>query len=339
MITFAVVGADHRHIYHLIEGLLAEGATCAGCLSTSSDMKVLEGVQSRFPQIPMVATAAELYENQAVDLIVTAGVPSERAGIAVAAMRHGKDVLADKPGVTDLAQLHAVEAAVRETGRRFAICFSERMIVPSAAMALRLVAEGAVGEVVQTLGMGPHRLNAAIRPAWFFDKANYGGILVDIASHQIDQFLMLTGSSDAEIAHAAVGHFGTATGPDFQNFGEVALRSKTNGSRGYVRVDWFTPDGLPTWGDGRLFITGTEGSIELRKYVDIAGRSGTDHLFLCDRQGTRYIDASGEPLSFFRKLVADVRDRTETAITHDHAFTVCRLALEADARASKEITA
>lgn len=335
MITFGIIGADHRHIYHLIEGLLREGATCAGYLSASSDPTVVEGILSRFPQICAVDTAEELYENPAIDLIVTAAVPSERADIAIKAMQHGKDVLTDKPGVTDRNQLERVEAAVKETGRRFAICFSERMIVPSVAAAHRLIEEGAIGDVVQTLGLGPHRLNAAIRPPWFFDKSQYGGILVDIASHQIDQFLVLTRSTDAEISHASVGHFGTLTKPDFQDFGEVALRSKTNLSRGYIRVDWFTPEGLPTWGDGRLFITGTQGYIELRKYVDIEGRSGTDHLFLCDRQGTRHIDCTHEPITFFKKLIQDVKDRTETAISHAHAFTVCRLALDADAYALK----
>ena len=335
MVTFGAVGADHRHIYHLIEGLLRAGAVCAGYVSASSDPKVVEGVQSRFPQLRAVDTAQELYENPAIDLIVTAAVPCERAGIAIQAMQHGKDVLTDKPGVTDRTQLQQVEAAVKATGRRFAICFSERMIVPSVATAHRLIEDGAIGEVVQTLGMGPHRLNAAIRPDWFFDKSQYGGILVDIASHQIDQFLVLTRSTDAEISHAAIGHLGRATRPDFQDFGEVALQSKTNHSRGYIRVDWFTPEGLPTWGDGRLFITGTEGTIELRKYVDIEGRSGTDHLFLCDRQGTRYIDCTSEPITFFNKLVQDIQDRTETAISHAHAFTVCRLALDADAHALK----
>lgn len=335
MVTFGVVGADHRHIYHLIEGLLRAGAVCAGYVSASSDPKVVEGVQSRFPQLRAVDTAQELYENPAIDLIVTAAVPCERAGIAIQAMQHGKDVLTDKPGVTDRTQLQQVEAAVKATGRRFAICFSERMIVPSVATAHRLIEDGAIGEVVQTLGMGPHRLNAAIRPDWFFDKSQYGGILVDIASHQIDQFLVLTRSTDAEISHAAIGHLGRATRPDFQDFGEVALQSKTNHSRGYIRVDWFTPEGLPTWGDGRLFITGTEGYIELRKYVDIEGRSGTDHLFLCDRQGTRYIDCTSEPITFFNKLVQDIQDRTETAISHAHVFTVCRLALDADAHALK----
>ncbi len=192
--------------------------------------------------------------------------------------------------------------------------------------------------MIHTLGMGPHRLNQAIRPQWFFDKRYYGGILADIASHHVDQFLVLTGSADAEIAHASVAHFGNTTADDFQDFGELALVSTTNRARGYCRVDWFTPDGLPTWGDGRLFIAGTEGSIEIRKYLDIEGREGTDHLFLCDRTGTRHLDCTNEPITFFAKLIDDVQNRTQFAVSHEHTFTVSRLALDAQAWAEREQT-
>jgi predicted dehydrogenase len=185
--------------------------------------------------------------------------------------------------------------------------------------------------VVQTVGLGPHRLNRAIRPAWFFDAAAYGGILADIASHQIDQFLFLTGSRDAEIVASAVGNYAMADIPSFEDFGEVLLRSDR--ANGYVRVDWYTPDGLPTWGDGRLLVLGTEGFLEVRKYVDIAGRPGTDHVFISDRAGTRHIDASREPLTYFRKFLNDVRDRSETAMPQAHVFAVSRLALEAQAKA------
>ena len=41
---------------------------------------------------------------------------------------------------------------------------------------------------------------------------------------------------------------------------------------GTMRLDWFTPDGLPDWGDGRLFLVGTEGTLELRKNLDLEGR-------------------------------------------------------------------
>jgi predicted dehydrogenase len=325
---FAVIGLDHRHIYHMVAGLLDAGATCAGYDPNTSDPRVLQGFRERFPQLTPVEKA-RLLDDGSIDIILSAAIPCDRAGIAVDAMLHGKDVMVDKPGVTSFAQLTAVQQAVRDTGRIFSICFSERFVVPSTIVAGKLTADGAVGQVIQTIGIGPHRLNRAIRPSWFFDKSAYGGILVDIASHQIDQFLHFTSTSDARIVTSSVGHYGPADLPDFEDFGEILIRSAC--ANGYIRVDWFTADGLPTWGDGRLFILGTEGSIELRKYVDPDGRPGTDHLFLANRHGTRHIDASREPLTYFQSFLSDVRDRTETAMSQAHVFTVCRLALEAQA--------
>jgi predicted dehydrogenase len=328
---FAAIGLDHRHIYHLVGGLLEAGATCAGYVPASSDPHVVAGFRERFPDLRQEDDPRVLLEDRSIDIICSAAVPNRRAALAAEAMRHGKDVMVDKPGVTTFGELDVVRRAVQETGRIFSICFSERFVVPSTEVAARIVADGAIGQVIQTVGFGPHRLNAAIRPAWFFDPAAYGGILVDIASHQIDQFLFFTGSTDATVVSSSAGHFGQTTRPDFQDFGEVLLRSERAG--GYVRVDWFTPDGLATWGDGRLFIVGTEGTIELRKYLDIGGRAGSDHLFVADRFGTRHIDCSQEPLTYFRRFLTDVRDRTHSAMPQEHVFTVSRLALEAQAKA------
>ena len=220
-----------------------------------------------------------------------------------------------------------------QTGRIFSICFSERFLVPATTVALRLIREGEIGRVVHTAGFGPHRLNRAIRPAWFFDPAQYGGILADIASHQIDQFLTFTGSDDARIVASTIGVFDDPRQPGFENFGEVVLRSDR--ASGYCRVDWFTPDGLPSWGDGRLTVVGTAGTIELRKYLDIEGRPGTDHLFLSNAAGTRYVDCSAEPPHYFAAFAYDVAHRTETAMTQRHVFTVCRLALAAQSGAER----
>jgi predicted dehydrogenase len=331
MIRFAAVGLDHRHIYHHVEELIAAGAECAGYWPETSDPRVLEGFRKRFPDLEPVADRRRLLEDPAIQAICCAAIPRDRAAIAVEAMRNGKDVMVDKPGATSFAELDAVRRAVAETGRIFSICFSERFVVPAMEVVAKLVADAAIGRVVQTVGLGPHRLNRAIRPPWFFDVGTYGGILTDIASHQIDQFLFLTGSRDATVVTSAVGNYALADHPTFQDFGEVLLRSA--GASGYIRVDWYTPDGLSTWGDGRLFLLGTEGFIEVRKYVDLDGRPGTDHVFVSARAGTRHIDASREPLSYFRKFLNDVRDRTQTAMPQEHALTVTRLALEAQARA------
>jgi len=331
MARFAAIGLDHRHVYDLTEGLLAAGQDCVGYNPDTTDPRVLAGFQKRFPQVPAVDRQA-LLDDPSIDFIVLCAVPRDRADLAIAAMRRGKDVLCDKPGVTTAAQLAAVEAAVRETGRIWSVCFSERFIKPSARKAWDLVRAGAIGDVVQTIGLGPHRLNRALRPAWFFDKPAYGGIINDIGCHQIDQFLAFAGTPDATLVSSTIGCFGTApTG--FEDFAELTLQ--TPSVRGYARIDWFTADGLPTWGDGRLFVLGTEGTIEVRKNVDIAGRDGEDHVFLVDKAGTRHIDCSGVPVTYFRDFVSDLAARTTTTVPQAHVFTVCRLALEAQARATR----
>ena len=330
MVRFAAVGIDHGHIFGQVKGLIAAGAEFVGYCEQTTAPALIETMRETYPGTPVLDRDA-IFADPEIDVICIAAVPADRADLAIRAMEAGKDVMVDKPGVTTPEQLEAVKAAVAGTGRIFSICFSERHCVRSAVKAGKLVREGAIGTVVQTLGMGPHRKQFDTRPDWFFRPERFGGIIVDIASHQIDQFLFYTGSETAEVAAASIGNFATGDHPAFQDFGEVLLRS--DHAAGYIRVDWFTPDGLPTWGDGRLTILGTDGYIELRKYVDICGRDGKDHLFLVDRTHTEYIDCSGEKLDYFDQFVTDVRERTETAMSQAHVFEVCRLSLEAQAKA------
>lgn len=330
-LRFAAVGLDHRHIYHLVGENIAAGAECAGYCPQTSDPRVLEGFRERFPNLRSV-DRERLIDDPSIDFVVSAAIPRDRPAIAVKAMRAGKDVMVDKPGAVSAEQVAQIERVAEETSRIFSICFSERFVVRACEAAARLVGAGEIGRVVQTTGLGPHRLNRAIRPDWFFDPAAYGGILTDIASHQIDQFLFFTGSADAEIVAAATANRTLSDVPAFEDFGEILLRSDK--ASGFIRVDWLTPDGLPTWGDGRLFLLGTEGYIELRKYVDIGGRQGTDHLFISNRDGTCHIDASSEPLTYFRRFQDDVRYRTATAMPDGHALNVMRLAIEAQVRAT-----
>ena len=330
-LRFAAIGLDHRHIYHLVGELIEAGAECAGYCPETSDPRVLDGFHERFPALQAVERE-RLFGDSSIDIIVSAAIPRDRPAIAIRAMRAGKDVMVDKPGATTIEQVALIEAVALETGRIFSICFSERFVVRACEAAARLVEAGEIGKVVQTVGLGPHRLNRAIRPAWFFERDAHGGILTDIASHQIDQFLFFTGARDAEIVASATANHALPDVPDFEDFGEILLRG--GGASGFIRVDWFTPDGLGAWGDGRLFLLGAEGYIELRKYIDIAGREGGDHLFLSNRAGTRHIDASGEPLTYFRNFLADVRNRTSTAMPDGHALTVTRLAIKAQAVAT-----
>lgn len=264
-LNIGVLGIDHRHIFGQLGSMEGVGGRGTKWWTEGEPSGTTIDFQERFPDIERVSSVQEVLDDESISLVLIAAVPNQRAALAIAAMRAGKDVMVDKPGCTTMAQLDEIKQVVKETGRIWSIDFSERFEVEAVTKAAELVAAGAIGRVVQTIGMGPHRLNLPTRPGWFFDPALYGGILCDIASHQIDQFLFFTGSTDAEVIASSYGNYANPKTPGLQDFGDILLRSDKG--QAYIRVDWFTPDGLPTWGDGRLTILGTEGYIELRKYV------------------------------------------------------------------------
>lgn len=329
-VRFAALGIEHRHIFGMAQNMLDIGAEFTGWW-TEGEPDVVNGFVARFPNVPRSTDIRQLLDDPGIDLILIADIPARRADLAMRAMRAGKDVMTDKPGCTTLAQLQQLEDVVKSTRRIWSIDFSERFEVPSVTRAAELVAAGAIGRVIQTIGLGPHRLNRPLRPDWFFDRQAYGGILTDIASHQIDQFLFFTGSTSAEVVSASVANYANPGDPGLQDFGEILLRGDKG--HGYIRVDWYTPDALPTWGDGRLTILGTDGYIELRKYVDVGNQPGTDRLILVNGDRCEAIDASGSGMPYFQLLANDIRHRTATAMQQDHVFRVCRLALQAQQKA------
>lgn len=330
-IRFAAIGLNHNHIYDQTRVLLEAGAELTAVFAPEPEL--VASYQARFPQAVLAPHAAAILEDERIDLVISAGVPCDRAPLGIEVMRHGKDFMADKPGITSFAQLAAVRQVQQETGRIYSIYYSERLGVRASVVAGDLVQAGAIGQVVQVVITAPHREAAGHRPAWFYDTAYYGGILVDIGSHQFDQFLYYTNSTSAEIVSAQVSNVAHPQHAAFEDFGDVVLAG--NGGLGYIRVDWFTPDGLGTWGDGRLTILGTEGYIEARKYIDIGGRPGGDHLFLVDGKGVHYMDCQDKALPYGHQLLNDIRNRTETAMTHHHCFLAAELSLQAQARAQR----
>lgn len=330
-LRFAAVGLHHDHIFGQVNCLIRAGAELVAW--HGADHGYGAAFAERYPDARQVDDPRRILEDETIGLIASADISSRRAGIAVAAMRHGKDVLLDKPGMTTFEQLAEVRRVQAETGRIVSILYSEHFENRATVKAGELVAAGAIGEVVHTVGLGPHRLRKPTRPDWFFRRDDYGGILTDIGSHQCEQFLFFTGAEDARVLSAHVGNRANPDTPGLQDIGGMHLATDT--AAGMIRVDWFTPDGMPVWGDGRLFITGTTGTIEIRKAVDIAGRDGGDHLFLVDRTGVRHIDCRDVELPFGRQLVADVRDRTETAMPQARCFKAMELALTAQAMAEE----
>ncbi len=327
-LKFGAIGLNHGHIHAQCEALIRGGAALTKFHAREDDLAA--DFVARFPWAVRVADEREILEDREVAIVASASVPDERAPLGIRVMRAGKDFMADKPGMTTLEQLAEVRRVQAETGRIYSIAYSERFDNHATVKAGELVAAGAIGDVVQTVGLGPHRIGEG-RPAWFWDKARFGGILADIASHQVDQFLHFTGSTEAEVTAAQVGNFHHRDRPQFEDFGDLMLRG--TGGAGYARVDWFTPAGLPAFGDGRLTIVGSDGYIEIRKYADIGGRPGGSHLFLVDGRGAHRIEVGDTELPYGRQLVDDVLNRTETAMSQVHCFLAMELALKAQAMA------
>jgi predicted dehydrogenase len=330
-IRFGVIGLNHGHITSMTTAVMGGGGELVSVYAREPEL--VAAYAKQFPMAKVARSEAEILEDKSLHAVLSASIPDERGPLGVRVMQHGKDFIADKPGFTTLAHLAEIRRVQAATKRIYSIVYSERFENRATVRASELVKAGAIGPVVQTIGLGPHRMNIPSRPAWFFERARFGGILCDIASHQADQFLHFTGSTNFEVVASQVGNVHYRQYPNFEDFGDIMVRG--NGGAGYIRVDWFTPDGLPTWGDGRLTILGTNGFIEIRKNVDIAGRPGGSHLFLSDQKETRYIDTSSVELPYGRQIVDDIVNRTETAMSQAHCLLAMELVITAQARAQR----
>lgn len=327
----AAAHLDHGHIYGQCNGLVEAGAELRWVYDP--DPAKVAAFVAQYPGVKAARSLDEVLDDDEVRLVASAAIPAERGSLGCRILRAGKDYFTDKAPFTTLEQLEVARKTVGETRRKFAVYYSERLHVECAVHAGSLVKAGAIGKVVQTLGTGPHRLSASSRPAWFFERQKYGGILCDIGSHQCEQFLFFTGATDAEILSANVNNVANPDYPELEDFGECSLRGN-NGTSGYLRVDWLTPAGLSTWGDGRLIILGTEGYIELRKYTDITTSHGGNQLLLVDGTGEHRISCHGQVgYPFFGELILDCLQGTETAMTQEHTFKAAELSLRAQVAA------
>ncbi len=336
-INFAVCGMSHDHIYGMIGAIQRGGGELVAAWGGEPDK--LATFTKRFPNVKIFKTQDEILDDSSIQLVLSSQIANERAPIGIRVMKRGKDYLSDKPGITTLEQLAEVRKTIAETKRTYAILYSERLEVKAAVYAAQLIQQGAIGKVIQTINIAPHQIvqghgdagGGTGRPEWFWHPEQYGGILCDIGSHQVDQFLFYTGSKQAEVVESQIANVRHPDHPQFQDFGDMVLR----GDRGfgYVRLDWFTPDGLGTWGDGRLFILGTDGYMEVRKYTNVAVSKQGNNLFLVDKNQARYIDCNNMPLPFGPEFVADVVNRTHIAQDQDQCLLAAELVIKAQKNA------
>jgi predicted dehydrogenase len=341
-IKFGVCGISHPHIYGMIEAVKRGGGVPTKVWALEPDL--LAAFQKRYPDAAVAATQDEVIHDNSIQLVLSSQIANERASIGIRCMKAGKDFLSDKPGITTLEQLKEVRETIAATKRIYAIMYSERLEVKAAVKAGELIQAGAIGNVIQTINIAPHQIRQKPgsdagsagsidgRPDWFWKDVQFGGILCDIGSHQVDQFLFYTGSTQAEVVASQVANVRHPSHPEFQDFGDMMLRG--NNGFGYVRLDWFTPYGLGTWGDGRLFVLGTEGYIELRKYANVAVGKQGNNLFIVDQKEARYIDCNNLTLPFGPQFVSDIVNRTHTAQDQTQCLLAAELSIKAQMHAT-----
>jgi len=331
--VMAVAKIDHAHIYGMCNGLTEAGATIKWIFDT--DEGRTKAFLAKFPAAKVARSVEEILSDPEVKLVASSAIPNERAALGCQVMDAGKDYFSDKAPFTTIEQLDQIKATIARTGRKYMVYYAERIHVEAAMYATDLLERGAIGKVIQVVNLAPHRLSLKTRPAWFFNRPQYGGILCDIGSHQFEQFLTYSKSTEAVVTNSAVGNFGHPDYPGLEDFGEASLIG-SSGASNYIRVDWFTPDGLSTWGDGRCFILGTEGSIELRKYVEVGREKSGNHVYIVDKKGEYHLNVTGQVgFRFFGEFILDCLHRTEVAMTQAHALKAGEIAVKAQEAARR----
>lgn len=338
-VNFAVCGMSHDHIYGMVGAIIRGGGKLVAWYGAEPNKAAR--FAKAFPNAKQAHSEAEILNDKSIQLILSSTIASERAPLGVRAMKAGKDFLSDKPGATTLEQVEALRATVKATGKIYGVMYSELLEVKAAVYAGELVKQGKIGRVIQTINIAPHQIvqgsgnagngGADPRPDWFWVPEQYGGILCDIGSHQVEQFLYYTGSTSAEVVESQISNIAHPEHPKFQDFGDMVLRGDKG--FGYVRLDWFTPDALGTWGDGRLFILGTEGYIEVRKYTNVGVSKAGNNLFMVNKTEQKFIDCNNVELPFGRQFVSDVVHRTHTAQDQAQALLAAELVVKAQKQA------
>ena len=324
---FGVTGLNHGHIYGMCQGLINAGAKMTHLYE--KDEKLKEEFLKKYPNVTVCESLEELLAVEELELIATAAIPSERAGIEIAAMRAGKHAFTDKAPMITLEQLEEVKAVSKETGKRLFVYYSEFVAVEAAVFAKQVIERGLIGDVAHIDIFAPHRLNAPSRPDWFWRRKDTGGILIDIGSHQFQQFLEYSGCNNATVTSARINNYFNKEYNEFEDFGDATLTAE-NGITGYVRIDWMSPKGIQTWGDGKVVILGSKGYIELRKNCDIGKEKITNTVFVCTDDGVFTESVSGKVgLPYYSMIIEDARCGTEKAMSVEQAFNAIELAIKA----------
>ena len=145
-----------------------------------------------YPTTRIVATAAEVFADPAIDLIVV-GTPNDtHVELATAALKAGKHVVVDKPLAGSSAAVRALITLANEQKKVLAP-FHNRRHDGDFLTVRKLLADGTLGRVTQIISHYD-RYRPLQRPNTWKESGTGNGLLFDLGPHLIDQAIALFGT-------------------------------------------------------------------------------------------------------------------------------------------------
>jgi len=324
--SFGILECRHGHISMFMEEMLALGHRCVG-IWEPDEPALAQSLCARFG-VPLLESESPLWAPD-VDIVGTSAINSRKIDIVERCERYGKHVMVDKPAVTGRSQLERLEAVINRGRIQVGMLLTERFR-PSMVTLQRQIEEGRLGRLVSITMRKPHRLAPATRHAWHFDKEQGGGILNDLFIHDVDLVRWLTGQ-EVMSRHSVQTKFGQREHPGFYDVAGMQLLMD-GGTMAQLYADWYTPDQSWTWGDLRIFVTGTEGAAELRLNGDPSVAKEELYFQVTNREPFVRMQLDEPPAT----LSGDFVRRLEggpTMLTHNDIVTASRITVEADEEA------
>lgn len=328
--AFAIAGCQHAHISIFIEEMLALGYPCAG-ICDEGDQTLARQLSEKY-NIPFIDHIEQLLQKDEVQYVGSSAINHEKIQLAATCEQHGKHLMLDKPAVVDRAGYEQLEQIISRGNIQIGMLLTERYR-PSLYTLKALIQKGEIGQIISITMRKPHRLRPGTRPQWHFSKEQSGGIIIDLLVHDFDLLRWLTGQEVSEVK----GRMGKQILPEYPEFYDTAAVQveMDAGTVAQLYADWHAPEKCWTWGDGRIFVTGTKGSAEIRLAGDpVVSGKGELLLVMTHDQELREVPLISPGINvsedFLRRACGQSHE-----FTHEDLLAATRATLLADEQAKR----
>ena len=305
-IKIGLYGRNGHQIQRKLDGH-PDAELCAVCMP------------GELPEVPdgvrVYATLAEMLTDDSPDLIsLCSPKRSEQAADAIACLRAGKHVYAEKPAALSEAVLDEIFRIADESGREFHEMADSIFYEPYWTLR-NVVRSGKIGEVVQVYAQKSYPSNFDKRPC---DEETDGGLIRWVGIHAVRFVEHITGIPVKDV-RAAETHLGADTG--IFTAASLAM-SLENGGVASVAMNYLNPKGFPGWGNESVRVFGTCGMAEL---TDGGKRT---HLYTDRDEGELDLTAS-DCRDYFDLLMRHFRYGEELPLTREEEFHPLRTVIRA----------